>query len=138
MTETPVVKTPVRVSEGKFQLSEFAWIRDADGNVLVECLPCEVAHFIANAINKYQAWQPIETAPKDGTDIFVWGDNYRWPEGVRFEPYSTDIAEEAGEVGYWRYSDDLFADVSGSFDIDEATHWKPRPEPPAFSQEESQ
>jgi hypothetical protein len=75
-------------------------------------------------------WQPIETAPKDGTDILVWAVGYRWPEVVRYVLYNDPaIEEEAGEPGFWRYSDDVFADVC-EIEEGEFTHWMPIPSPP--------
>ncbi len=67
-------------------------------------------------------WQPIETAPKDGTTVDVWA---VWPyddhKGQRF----TDV-----------YIEDEPFEVVGAFDdraFDEDwtfTHWQPLPEPP--------
>ena len=63
-------------------------------------------------------WQPIETAPKDGTEILVCGplrdgsgvyrDVTRWPNGWS---------------GKWP--------VAYMHNSDEPTHWMPLPEPPA-------
>lgn len=63
-------------------------------------------------------WQPIETAPKDGTDILVFTDR-----GVF----------EAAFVGdsYWEFA---VADFHGclccSGNGDNPTHWMPLPQPP--------
>ncbi len=76
-------------------------------------------------------WQSIETAPRDGTNILVWADGYQWPEVVRYEIYDDPIVEaEAGEKGYWRYSEDLLADIM-HIDKDEISHWMPLPAAPA-------
>ena len=75
-------------------------------------------------------WQPIETAPKDGTKILVWADGYEWPEVVLYEDYPPADQEEIGERGFWRYAEDLMADATESCDDDEWTHWQPLPEPP--------
>lgn len=75
-------------------------------------------------------WQPIETAPKDSTNILVWADGYEWPEVARYELYNNhDIEEESGEPGFWRYSDDLFADVC-EIEEGELSHWMPLPPSP--------
>lgn len=65
------------------------------------------------------AWQPIETAPRDGTLIIGWepGDVPRvcWPY------WRTD------QEGLWRYSDAFH----GSYAIT-PTHWMPLPDPPSI------
>lgn len=68
-------------------------------------------------------WQPIETAPKDGTNIFVCAPGYTWPEVVRYEIYDEETALEVGDDGFWRYADDVFADLA-DVDIDSLTHWR--------------
>lgn len=67
------------------------------------------------------AWQPIETAPKDGTPADVWCVNH------------SAITTGAGRVpechffdGRWhRYTDD-----GGTEEVHNATHWRPPPSPP--------
>lgn len=64
-------------------------------------------------------WQPIETAPKDGSDVLLLmrgGMMYvgRWRDGCLGEP-------QVGEVA-WRSS------CSGRFA--NPTHWCPLPDPP--------
>jgi hypothetical protein len=68
-------------------------------------------------------WQPIGTAPKDGTPILVWGKctgeirgEYRYQSAVVAE--WSDLGEE------WQMDTDTYG-VS----VD-ATHWMPIPEPP--------
>jgi len=58
-------------------------------------------------INK---WQPIETAPKDGTIVDVWHDQY-------------------GRIvdTWW---DDCWAPWDREGDTEHFTHWMPVPEPP--------
>jgi hypothetical protein len=63
-------------------------------------------------------WQPIETAPKDGTIILVaWGGTRRvWP--ARFG----DVGPEDAWVGW--------SNAFGEMHITDMTHWMPLPEPP--------
>jgi hypothetical protein len=72
-------------------------------------------------------WQPIETAPKDGTHILLW---MPWglPERKGAPPGFMYLAR-------WSYRDDpmldRWIDPSDDDDIGEgATHWMPLPEPP--------
>lgn len=71
-------------------------------------------------------WQPIETAPRDGTVFFGIGPADRYPQAMKWETYSPEEAEEIGEHGYWTYAEDLIADVAGQA---EPTHWMPLPSP---------
>jgi hypothetical protein len=72
-------------------------------------------------------WQPIETAPKDGSDILLW-----CPNMIKSDP--------AGAlVGHW-YKDSHnprwhISNVCGwewecDLNYEKATHWQPLPEPP--------
>lgn len=56
-------------------------------------------------------WQPIETAPKNCTDILIYSDGYV------YKSYFID--------GYWKISD---CDFTAGVII--PTHWMPIPEPP--------
>lgn len=70
-------------------------------------------------------WQPIETAPKDGTWVDLWcGERDGYPAG-RFE----NMSFRGGE---WRHPS--FFSHSDSYGTPLAampTHWMPLPEPPA-------
>jgi hypothetical protein len=69
-------------------------------------------------------WQPIETAPKDGTEFISWlvNDGRGWIEfRTRFDPDS-----EAFQI-YTRVDYDTDDWESGYT----ATHWLPLPPPPA-------
>lgn len=67
-------------------------------------------------------WQPIETAPKDGTALLgkdVAGD---WPFVMKWEG-----EPRAPNGGYWAYCEALLSDVAGEAT---PTHWMPLPDPP--------
>ncbi len=65
-------------------------------------------------------WRPIETAPKDGTEILLFGacsiNGQRYARGAH--------------VG-WRGPDDSCWDTRDPEAECDATHWQPLPEPPA-------
>ncbi len=63
-------------------------------------------------------WQPISTAPKDGTEVLV----YRKDAGI-FMASFREAADEDGECYWFSISgEDLTGDLP--------THWMPLPEPP--------
>ena len=72
---------------------------------------------IAAAIRAAPAWQPIETAPRDGAPVWA------------FNGEQAPMLYIAGE-GYalWIWADQVLADVDPS--PEQPTHWMPLPEPP--------
>lgn len=66
-------------------------------------------------------WQPIETAPKDGTHILIW--EFEGNAAVVECYYSTEDGWEG-----WIYADTLLADSCP--DGPDADFWMPLPEPP--------
>lgn len=67
-----------------------------------------------NALLKGAGWQPIATAPKDGTEILVCNDNGH---------YYPVVAEYLG--GGWSHHGGWVEDDGKYF-----THWHPLPKPP--------
>ena len=66
-------------------------------------------------------WQLLKTAPRDGSKIDVWTEN-----GVRY----VDVFWYEGPAfpeGAFVYYDSNLRDL---IDVDDATHWMPRPAPP--------
>lgn len=64
-------------------------------------------------------WQPIETAPKDGTTIDLW-----LQAGER-------IADARWNRDAWRFwCQDEFESMDWIKIVGRATHWMPLPEPP--------
>lgn len=70
-------------------------------------------------------WQPIDTAPKDGSLILTWGPHHvgvaRWLDYAR-EPYLPDPS--------YRWAG--WIDNYDGEDIPEPTHWLPLPAPPTM------
>lgn len=72
-------------------------------------------------------WQPIETAPKDGTVVLL------------FVPESTDTdGVRVGFFSYWAAYGDWYGDESASHSLSnlygKPTHWMPLPAPPTSQQ----
>ena len=107
------------------------------------------------------SWQPIETAPRDGTDVLVWFDhdadpyqdphnpehltdyavwadfgNYLTGKGVtiaQWFPEQWEAEDEYGS-GYWLPAA-WFSRHSDDYEIAcNPTHWQPLPEPPEAAQ----
>lgn len=68
-------------------------------------------------------WQPIDTAPKDGTAILVGrftGNPQASHEGVCAVDWWRSITDRSGFVGFGQFNPSYFP----------ATHWMPLPPPP--------
>ena len=79
-------------------------------------------------------WQPIETAPKDGTHILVYGPSAGYDEDA--PPLGFSVAhwydDGVNELG-WRgiVAGDNIDSYSDLDEDTQPTHWQPLPEPPA-------
>lgn len=71
------------------------------------------------------SWQPIETAPKDGSRILV----YQPPNMWRRHPASTGEREEFIQVVYWHQPGNPERNGFWTPTI-RPTHWMPLPDPP--------
>lgn len=67
----------------------------------------------AEELESAQQWQPIETAPKDGTEIDVWNASAE-----------CRVVNASWSDGMW------IADDAPSSDEDDVTHWMPLPKAP--------
>jgi hypothetical protein len=99
------------------------------GYVSKNCAHCgdmrwlhDTARIIRGLLTEQNAseWQPIETAPKDGTHVWLWN-GYRRAIGW-YKSY------EDGSDGWHRQS--IIGEGLGRRDIDPETHWMPLPDPP--------
>lgn len=80
-------------------------------------------------------WQPIETAPRDGTDILVYYEFAtvpiahiaRWDDGEMWD--STGFSSQEEAAGWWSNIESFVSQhkLSG---YNTPTHWMPLPEPP--------
>lgn len=68
-------------------------------------------------------WQPIETAPKDGTAINVTNGVGMLVLVARFVPVANRRSDEPQDEDWWRIVGDPYGGVRPS-------HWTPIPEPP--------
>lgn len=77
---------------------------------------------VADAVQRQ--WQPIETAPKDGSHVLV-SDGFRVSLGgwVRDIDYGADYEGQLGMAGWWA--------VDLGPNGDKPTHWQPFPPPAA-------
>jgi len=65
-------------------------------------------------------WQPIETAPRDGTIISLTSSSPLWKY-----PFPAKWCEKQG---FWIFADHWLNDVCGVSDL--VDHWMPLPAPP--------
>lgn len=79
---------------------------------------CVLAALSAAGLVVEQGWQPIETAPRDGTWIWCWHEEKRWKRvGMR--------CKASGPR--WYYSGTGF---NAEYADDAPTHWRPLPAAP--------
>ena len=68
-------------------------------------------------------WRPIETAPKDGTSILIYG---VWQGEISKNPQYWDIFKAVHSFGEWLVCD---CDIYGATVL-KPTHWQPLPKTP--------
>jgi hypothetical protein len=77
-------------------------------------------------------WQTIETAPKDGTAVLLWGGQCENDLGGRWD--NKGIVYAVFQHGDPEYDDpDLWVELGGCYYsswINNPTHWHPLPAPP--------
>lgn len=77
-------------------------------------------------------WQKIETAPKDGTRILVYGGTYYSDGGGSAMSYDDYPLVEVREARWYR--DDWCLGFGNGYDVElwgKPTHWMPLPPPPS-------
>lgn len=72
-------------------------------------------------------WRPIETAPKDGTIILVYG---YWDGELSEKDIEREVWKAHFNLGTWCLDGSEFYAV----EIANPTHWMPLPEPPKKEQ----
>ena len=111
----------------KTQLAAYAKgaekILDTRGTVMAEAIA---------AIEELEArnqWQPIETAPKDGTEVDLWGVNHL---------HYNKIGVRLNNIAWGRVTDWIGREYedwqTGRGEDFEPTHWMPLPQPPEQDQ----
>ena len=88
-------------------------------------------------------WRPIETAPKDGTDILLWSSvGVRGDGGATIGRWTSEeeCRRQIGDCGgecrcpEYEYDDPSWISWDGGFTLEHPpTHWRPLPPPPALS-----
>jgi len=97
-----------------------------------------------------ESWQPIETAPKDGTSVLLLSKEYTDHHDIPGEPHEIHHPAKCA-IGAWDPEGDSWTDEYGQlggedvcmltvtgtwssgggwFQPNEVTHWMPLPEPP--------
>ena len=77
----------------------------------------------AAAWNQRSAWQPIETAPRDGTEVFVW-------DGAK-AVVAVSEHDFFGDVIHWPI--DEWGDKRRDQPPVDGIHWQPLPSPPPIT-----
>lgn len=79
------------------------------------------------------AWQPIETAPKNGDYVYLYP-SYSlaaWDHGAEdWLLFVVPLNEDRTIVDDWSALSPLMYEVTAGLLLDAPTHWQPLPEPP--------
>ncbi len=78
-------------------------------------------------------WQPIDTAPKDGSKVDLW---ITPPNGALTTGGYGRVSDCWFSGGkWWLYDETKYASDAGNCrsEVWHVTHWMPRPDPPAIS-----
>lgn len=70
-------------------------------------------------------WEPMITAPKDGTPVDLWCT----PKGLSTGSYGRTPDCWFSEGKWWKY-DEVWGDDGNRREVHNATHWMLRPQPP--------
>lgn len=114
MTRVEVAKLVVEAAREVYRIGE----RKTDA---FDALRDALAAYDDSTPDSEGGWRPIETAPKDGTDVLLHVD---WQPLTVIGFYGTRTEDEAT----WRVAWDHAAVRDG---YDEPTHWQPLPAPPS-------
>jgi hypothetical protein len=122
MTTTPPLDAPTLLALENYLEGRIA--------AIVNCNPVEITLQAAEDIKaalsqcaddkEREAWQPIETAPKDGTHFLTWDSFYGIRKGRHYARSDHD--------DWLSYLDAFGNSHKGGM---RATHWRPLPAPPA-------
>jgi hypothetical protein len=91
-------------------------------------LRCEFCHQLgcANPLAA-PAWQPIETAPKDGTQVLLWVDGHVMLS--RWYVHYLNGAPNPHRAPEWEQGE-MYGGFGGYMGPLRPTHWMPLPQPP--------
>lgn len=105
-----------------------------DAEYVTALLPATVLSLLDLAESAGRLWQPIETAPKDGTTFLAWWDAPDVPNEARHRLQHTrwgrQVFDETGE-------EDWIISLAFPPKACRPTHWMPFPAPPALSPAQS-
>ncbi len=75
-------------------------------------------------------WLPIDSAPKDGTEVLLHG-----PEGIDIGQWQEEIEDvcESGVVVQCGFDAGFFGRVYAAGCNEPPTHWMPLPDPPVLT-----
>jgi hypothetical protein len=102
-------------------LTHEAWLRDTDATDLSDIragVMRTIAAIEANGLVVVPGWQPIESAPRDGTRVYAKGRDFGKPDG------DEHFVWVVWELGEWLEADD---ENSTCWHL---THWMPLPAAP--------
>ncbi len=92
--------------------------------------------FAATANNRKQMimseWQPIETAPRDGTEIIIYGKTNNWKDSVAEKLTGNMTKHFYIEISHWTREDGEKQFSVPIKNWSQPTHWMPLPPLPTI------
>jgi hypothetical protein len=86
-------------------------------------------HVSPHELPAVPAWQPIESAPRDGTMFLCWVSAVRYGETDEGQQYQQDASQ--ADFCWWRDGHGYFDPACGQIgDSQDVTHWMPLPAAP--------
>ena len=115
-----------RIKPDFFEVKDGVWTLDHDKVIAEAAITAYLQALRPGSTGESDGWQPIETAPKDGTEILLYG------PGVLLSDGRTSMYARAQHVGWAHEVDGHLEWATRDPSVTcRPTHWRPLPSPPS-------
>ena len=113
-----------RIKPDFFEVKDGVWTLDHDKVIAEAAITAYLQALRPGSTGETDGWQPIETAPKDGSDMLLYGHGVLRSGGVYAKGHHVGWSQVARDGSIYWATRDPAVDC-------EPTHWRPLPEPPS-------